>query len=248
MNTNSQSDAFWAHPDPEEIAPGDIFPEIPFSTSPYPTRVIRKYRQNLPPKHAQNLHQLFEHPAETETIAPALRLTSPGGDDCATTTRVRMGMFLTYGSEVDSDLLDVQQKGKVGGRVWLAAPVFDLSELPDHSTGGSRTMRETVRANDSGHTFYLERFPSDPPDHLGYYLEFRRICAVGMQFFLDGKLNRLGTLMPQSKNAMYHQMMWFWTRFELFFHPIKCKTCGTQVQLDVRIEGQNVDVDPWEVD
>jgi hypothetical protein len=32
---------------------------------------------------------------------------------------------------------------------------------------------------------------------------------------------------------------------QLFFHPVKCSSCGSDVRLDVRIEGQNVDVDPW---
>jgi hypothetical protein len=72
------------------------------------------------------------------------------------------------------------------------------------------------------------------------------VCSVAVQFFLDAKPSRIATLMPLSKNAMYHQLMWFWTRFELFFHPIKCKACGAEVRLDVRIEGQNIDVDPWE--
>jgi hypothetical protein len=247
MSTNSQNAAFWAHPDPDEIAPGDIFPDIPFSISPYPTRIIRKYRQNLSPKHAQNLHQLFDYPAEAASVVPAPQLTSRGGDKSSTTTRLCTGIFLTYGSEVDADLADIQRKGKAGGRVWLAAPAFNIADLPDQPAGNdSRTLRDIIKANESGHTFYLERFPSDPPEHLGYYVEFRRVCPVGVQFFLDAKTKRLATLMPMSKNAMYHQMMWFWTRFELFFHPLKCKTCGTDVQLDVRIEGQNIDVDPWE--
>jgi hypothetical protein len=247
MSTNSQSAIFWAHPDPDEIAPGDIFPDIPFCISPYPTRVIRKYRQNLPPKHAQDLHQIFDHPAKTADVAPPVRLDSQGGEESITTTRIRMGMFLTYGSEVDSDLADIRRKGKIGGRVWLAAPAFNLTDLPDKPTGdGSKGFREIVKANESGHTFYLERFPSDPPNHSGYYIEFRKICPIAVQFFIDGKTRRTATLTPTSKNAMYHQMMWFWTRFELFFHPLKCKACGTEVELDVRIEGQNVDVDPWE--
>jgi hypothetical protein len=158
-----------------------------------------------------------------------------------------MGMFLTYGSEVDSDLSAIRQKGKAGSKIWLAAPAFCIADLPDHPVGhDARRIRDIVKANESGHTFYLERFPSDSPEHLGYYVEFRRICPIGVQFFLDAKPDRVATLMPLSKNAMYHQMMWFWTRFELFFHPLKCKSCGTDVQLDVRVEGQNVEVDPWE--
>lgn len=239
MSTNKQNAPFWAHPDPDEIAPGDVFPDLPFSASVFPTRVIRKYRQNLPPKHAQNLQQIFEYPNETPNIVPAVSLYDPGGDDSVSKTRLCRGMFLTYGSEVDSDLLAIEQKGKPGGKVWLAAPIFNISDLP-------ATMREVVKSNESGHTFYLERFPDDDPDHLGYYAEFRRICPIGVQFFLNSKDRRLATLMPTSKNAMYHQMMWFWTRFELFFQPVKCAACGADVQLDVRVEGQNVDVDPWE--
>src|SRR4051794_37204263 len=207
MSTNSQSGVFWAHPDPDEIAPGDIFPNIPFSISPHPTRIIRKYRQNLPPKYAQNLHQLFEHPAETASVAPPARLTVAGGDDSVATTRVCMGMFLTYGSEVDSDLSAIRQKGKAGSKIWLAAPAFCIADLPDHPVGhDARRIRDIVKANESGHTFYLERFPSDSPEHLGYYVEFRRICPIGVQFFLDAKPDRVATLMPLSKNAMYHQM------------------------------------------
>jgi hypothetical protein len=246
--TTSKTAAFWAHPDQKDIAPGDIFPGVPFSISAYPTRLVRKYQQNLPPKHAQNLQQIFEYPRETADIRPPVTLTVPGGDTAVTTARLQMGMFLTYGSEVDSDLLVIAQKGKAGGKLWLAAPVLRLADLPDrpNSAADGRSMRQIVQANESGHTFYLPPFPSDTTDHLGYYVEFRRICPVGAQFFLDAKANRIATLMPQSKNAMYQQFMWFWTRFELFFHPLKCQQCGATVNLDVRIEGQNVDVDPWE--
>lgn len=246
MSTNNDSRAFWAHPDPDEIAPGDVFPDIPFSISPYPTQLVRKYRQNLPPKHAQNLQQLFDVPSQVEAAVPASKLTNPGGDACVTTTRVSMGLFLTYGSELDSDLRHINSGGKVGAKAWLAAPVFPLNEIPDRVIEGTRTMRDVIIANESGHTFYLQKFPDDSPDHLGYYVEFRRICPVGVQFFLDRKGIRRATMMPGTKNAMYQQLMWFWTRFELFFHPLKCDVCGSDVKLDVRIEGQNIDVEPWQ--
>src|SRR5271157_3606280 len=134
-----------------------------------------------------------------------LRSTSACAVDGACTQRFKV--VLVFASR--------RMAGAIRGMSQRTRSPLYYKELSGRCT---RKIRDIVKANESGRTFYLERFPSDPPLHLGYYLEFRRICPIGVQFFLDTKAKRIATLMPMSKNAMYHQMMWFWTRFELFFH------------------------------
>lgn len=242
MSTSSRGSPFWREPG-EYISPGDVYPQVPVSYLVPPLRVIRRYSQNLKQKFDKKLYTLhaFGEPDLTHT------LQQKGGDETVSKSRLELGVLLSWGSEIAQDLKSYEQRGKAGGKTWLAAPVFDLGELPDEKkrtaeeTGQLLSDRDVVRLNTSSHTFYLPSFPGDPPDHLGRYVEFRKICPVGIEFFTQSANDRIATLTPDAKNDMYHQLMWFLTRKELFFHPIACPNCGGEVPLDLEMEGQEVD-------
>ena len=85
--------------------------------------------------------------------------------------------------------------------------------------------------------------PGAPNDD-EYYVELRKLTCVGIKFFQDARGSRLATLMPESLNDLYSNLLWSLTRNEIFFRPIECE-CGRTVALDARFHGQNSDPEPW---
>lgn len=243
MSTSSRGTPFWREPG-GLISPGDVYPQVPASYLPYPLTLIKRYSQNLKPKFDTKLYTIA-----TFGTDPVLKhtLDQPGGDDTVSRSRLAAGMLLSWGSEIEADLRSYQARGKAKGMTWLTAPIFDLSTIQDQKkyrneeTGEELSDRDIVRLNQNSHTFYLPPFASDPQAHLGRYLELRRMCPVGIEFFLEAKGARMATLTPEAKNDMYHQLMGFLTRKKLFFHPIACPECGAQVPLDLEMEGQEID-------
>jgi hypothetical protein len=241
--------AFYAH-QTELISPGDIYPELPFGVSIPPLRVARKSKLN-PPKQfgPQDLRRLFVIPDEAANLKD-LKLSRPEGEETLAYTRIGKGILLSWGSQVEADERDAST-GKVQRKAWLAAPIFKLQDIPengivrDPDTGEELKMRDIVRNNLSHNYFYLPPFPSTPSVD-EHYADFRRITPIGMQFFTAEKINRIATLMPDSLNGLYSRLMWFFTRAELFYRPVRCGSCGTEIQLDVRFHGQNFDAEPWQ--
>jgi hypothetical protein len=246
MSINSRGTPFWGIAT-DLISPGDIFPAIPFGAADFPIQIIRK-GYTPKPGYSQP-YNLFEHPSQTGSKGSKLSLQ--GGDDVVAVARISKALFLSWGSEVEEDIRNYEQSGRFGGRAWLAAPVFELSEIPDgevhrHPEGTKEvSMRQIIAENLTDHCFFLPRLPKDPKNHLGRYADFRKMQAVRMAHFVESG-QREATLMPDSYNDMLHQLFRFFSRADVFLHPIDCPHCGGTVTLDVnRFEGQNTTVQAW---
>jgi hypothetical protein len=243
---------FYAHPT-DQISPGDIFPSIPISVSLPPLRIVRKTNYNPPKQFAdQDLRRLFTLPVDVDKV-PDSHLETKAGEETIAATRVGPVIFLSWGSQVEGDEREMEQaKGKSKGKAWLAAPIYPLGGMQDevepleepdpHRRAG---MREIVRRNQSHNYMYLPPLP-ESVDGREHYIDFRKICPVGIGFFVESKRARLATLTEDSLNVLFSRLMWFFTRAEYFFRPIICNNCGSQVPIDIRFEGQNFDAEPWE--
>lgn len=165
-------------------------------------------------------------------------------------TRVTKGMLLTWGSQIDSDMLTIRNQGRVGKKAWLAAPVFRLLDVPENLNEEDPVshvrvpLRDLIRQNKCRDNFYLPPFPEVEHGE-EHYVELRKITPVGAQFFLDSQETRIVTLKEDSLNELFSALLWSLTRAELFFRPVTCE-CGREVPIDVRFHGQNFDAEPWE--
>jgi hypothetical protein len=242
--------AFYARPT-TLISPGDIFPDIPITISIPPPKILRKSPFNPPAKFAHHdLRRVFTLPQDAAELNKS-QMNTKAGEETLAATRTGMAMFLSWGSQVEADERELLGKGKAQRKGWLAAPIFRLQEIPENAviedpkTGQQVSIREVVRNNLSHNYFYLPQFP-ERIDTNEYYVDFRKICAVGIKFFIDSKGERIATLSESSLNSLFSRLMWFFTRAEYFFKPIACPTCKTEVPVDIRFEGQNFDAEPWE--
>lgn len=242
--------AFYARPT-ALISPGDIFPEIPVSVCTPPLKVARKSQFKPKAKFGpQDLRRIFTLPHEEAGLGSS-NLRTKIGEETLVTTRVGPAMFLSWGSQVEADERDVARSGDTRRKGWLAAPIFELADIPeeaqieDPDTHEKISVREVVKTNSSHNYFYLPPFPG-AVGGAGQYVDFRKICAVGMGFFVSTRSKRLATLAEDGLTLLFSRLMWFLTRAEYFFQPVRCISCGQSVQIDVRFEGQNFEADPWE--
>ncbi|HXC34215.1 MAG TPA: hypothetical protein VNZ56_17190 [Verrucomicrobiae bacterium] len=239
---------FYAHPT-EEISPGDIFPEIPFSVTLAPTKVARQSGWNPPAgRGPAEFRRIFTLPRDQAELANS-QLRTQQGEDVLANMRFGKALFVTWGSEVESTLRRVgEHAGRVGKRSWLAVPIFSLADIPeanteeDPDTHERVPLRQLIRSGKARDDFYLPPFPGQQEEH---YAELRKITSVGIQYFMDARAERSATLTPESLNAMYSHLLWSLTRAELFFRPVRCE-CGREVPIDIRFHGQNFDAEPWE--
>jgi hypothetical protein len=240
---------FYARP-PQELSPGDIFPEIPFTVQLSPIRVARNSAYNPRPGEARPEHKRI-HTLGGADDPPNLRLAYEQGEETLANTRLCKAMFLTWGSEVEGVERRVAENGgRVGKRSWLAAPIYRLDSIPeanleeDPETHERVPYRQLIRQGKARDNFYLPPLP-DALATEEHYVELRKITSIGIKFFLDARGSRLASLMPESLNDLYSNLLWSLTRNELFFHPVQCE-CGLLVPLDLRFHGQNTDPEPWE--
>jgi hypothetical protein len=218
------------------ISPGDIFEMLPYVRVPKPLRVARKIRYTFKDGTVQGeLREILEVGKHKPT--PDFDF-SPPGEDVLSNGKMSRAIFLTYGSEVEGD----ERGGNLHKKEWLIAPVFSLSvfegkTLADPITGDIINLVDAVRDRKSPKYFPLEPLPGQ--DSLGYYVDFRRICALAATHFQEAARPwRLGQV---ALNEFYHQLIWFFTRREIFFQPIQCNKCGARVDLNIVFEGQPVD-------
>jgi len=240
---------FYAHPT-ELISPGDVFPDIPVTVSVPPTKILRKSNFNPKAKFGpQDLRRAFTLPDEAKQLG-ATSIDAPAGEETVAHTRIGLAMFLSWGSQVEADERDVAANGDKGRKRWLAAPIYPLRDIPesavieDPDSKERISIREIVRMNASHHYFYLPPFP-ETADAAGYYVDFRKISSVGMGYFTGARGKRLAALTEESLNLLFSRLMWFFTRAEYFFQPVRC-SCGLEVAIDVRFEGQNIGAEAWE--
>ena len=231
------------------LSPGDVFPEIPFSVGVAPIRVARPSGWNPPAgRGPADFRRIFTLPQDHAALTNPQLLTNQG-EEALANTRVGKALFLTWGSEVESTLRIIHHQNRVGKRSWLAAPIYELGDIPvastdvDPDTGAQVPLRDLIRRGKARDSFYLPAFPGRP-EHEEHYAELRKITSVGVQYFLDGMPNRLVTLTLDTLNEMYSQLLWSLTRAELFFRPVRCVECGHDVPIDVRFHGQNFDAEP----
>lgn len=241
---------FYAHPT-DLVSPGDLFPEIPIAICVPPLKIARKSKYNAPAKFGpQDLRRIYSVPGDGSELKD-LKLSTKHGEESLAWTRVGPVIFLSWGSQVEADERELRIKGKPQNKGWLAAPIYKLDDIPhdatieDPETNERINIRTVVRNNASHNYFYLPPMP----DFRGgeeYYVDFRKINAVGISFFLDSKSKRIASLSEESLNLLFSRLMWFFTRAEYFFRPIRCLNCGEELAVDIRFEGQNFEAEPWE--
>jgi len=115
--------------------------------------------------------------------------------------------------------------------------------MEDPETHERVPLRDLVKQNRVVDYFHL---PSLPGSDSEYVVNFRKICPVGIQFFIEAREERLAALTEDSLAFLYSRLMWFFTRTEYFFRPITCPACNAAVPIDVRFHGQTFDVEEWE--
>lgn len=241
--------AFYARPT-ELLSPGDVFPELPVGSVSYPLKVVRRSGWNPPADRGpQELWRAYSGP-EIETL-PNLRLRSSEGESVIASARGVKAMLLSWGSQIEEDVRNFQSSGRAGGKCWLAAPIFPLSQIPenethpDRETGERILVRDIIKNNQSHLYLYLPPFP-ESHDELGQYLDFRKMTTLPIKFFIDAIASRTVTLHEDGLNMFFSRIMWFLTRAEYFYHPLTCQRCGSEVDVDLQFEGQNVDAEPWQ--
>jgi hypothetical protein len=242
--------AFYSKPN-ALLSPGDIFNELPVGSISYPLKILRKSDYNpSPARGPQDLRRAFAFPGEEHKLKNN-QIRSGEGESIIALGRLCKAMILSWGSQIEEDLRNLEKSGKAHGKVWLVAPIFPLAHIPetqtieDAETGNLISVRQIIIENRSHLYMHLPPFP-ESGDQLGHYLDLRKMTTLPIQYFIDLKEARFAGLHDEGLNLLYSRLMWFFTRVEYFFHPVACQVCGTQVDLDLRFEGQNVDVEPWE--
>jgi hypothetical protein len=217
------------------ISPGDLFDPLPYTRVPKPLRVARKVARTLPRSFAiqGELREILEvgkhHPD------PEFNFEPPGEETVARSPMTR-AIFLTWGSEVESD----QREGKLHKKHWLVAPIFPMDglevETKDSRTGGTVDVAEVIRTGQTPRFFPLPPLPQE--ESKGFYVDFRKICPLAATYFEEHP--RSWRLAPTALNDLYHHLMWFFTRRNIFFGPISCPHCHAPVDLGIVFEGQPI--------
>lgn len=219
------------------VTPGDLFENMAYYRVRYPFKVVRKYAKNLPAKlqTGRELKEVFE--VGKEAPRPPLNF-SPPGEEAIGNLKFARAIFLTWGSEVDSDIRD----GNVASRDWHIAPVFPLADLAKHKTidesGNSIYVSDAIMQGKSPKYFPLPPNPDEPSPEWRY-VDFRRICLVPAVYVSASTRSwRLGA---PALNGLYVHLMWFFTRKKIFFSLIKCPSCGNELSRDEAFEGQKLE-------
>jgi hypothetical protein len=107
------------------------------------------------------------------------RIETPEGEETLASTRVSKAIFLTWGSRVEStERRIVEDNGRIGKQGWLAAPVYNLNDIPagnateDPETHEQVPLRDLIRQGRTRDNFYLPPFPSNPESG-EHYVELR---------------------------------------------------------------------------
>jgi len=242
--------AFYSKPN-ALLSPGDIFSELPVGSISYPLKVLRKSDYNpAPSRGPQDLRRAFAFPDEQDKLKN-LQIRSKEGESVVASARLCKAMLLSWGSQIEEDLRNLEKSGRAQGKVWLLAPIFPLAHIPesqtteDVETGERISVRQIIVENRSHLYMYLPPFP-ETDDRLGHYVDLRKMTTLPIQYFVDARNARFVGLHEDGLNLLYSRLMWFLTRVEYFFHPVTCQRCGTEVEIDLRFEGQNIDAEPWE--
>lgn len=217
------------------ISPGDIFDRLPYGRVPKPLRIARKFPGSLPKNVSVKgeLREILEYGRDDINPNPNF---NPPGEDVLVSVKMAKAMFLTWGSEVEDD----QRSGNLHKKEWLIAPVFSLGELKgagftNSKTGEQINIVDAIKAGKSPKYFPLHPFPGET-ETAGYYVDFKRICSVVATHFTAAP--RHWRLSAPALNDFYHQLIWFFTRREIFFRAIECRACGNPVDLGMIFEGQ----------
>jgi hypothetical protein len=217
------------------LSPGDFFDRLPYHRVPKPLRVARKI--TLPKSYKIPGEVRVIHEVGRDTPKPDFNFDPPG-EEILSNAKMAKAVFLTWGSEVEDD----ERSRELHKKDWLIAPVFPLSPLEgakviDPSSGSMIRMVDAIRTAKSPKFFPLPSFPNEGPEE--YYVDFKKICPLAATHFQG--IPRQWRLSRVALNDFYHQLIWFFTRKQIFFEPIKCKGCGNLVDLGLTFEGQAID-------
>jgi len=213
------------------ISPGDILDKLPPVKLPSALRVARKWSYNLPPKYRVKgeLHDVLEIGKQLDLSASQLE---GAGEHILVNAKAARAIFLTWGSEVEDD----ERSGKVDKKDWLIAPIVPITaELRRQKISStSDSVVDAIVGNKSPRYFYLPGTENMDDS----YIDFRKICPVAAGHVR--KIDRRLRLSGGALNDLYHQLIWFFTRKEIFFKPLTCANCGSDVDLNLIFEGQPV--------
>ncbi len=228
------AEPFYENADPL-ISPGDIFDRLPYHRVPKPLRVARKV--TLPKSSKIQGEVRVIHEVGKDIPKPDFNFDPPG-EEILSSAKMAKALFLTWGSEVEDD----ERSRELHKKDWLIAPVFPLSPLKeakvvDRASGTVIGVADVIRNGKSPKFFPLPSLPNEGVEE--YYVDFRKICPLAATHFQG--IPRHWRLSRLALNDFYHQLIWFFTRKQIFFEPIKCKSCGSFVDLGLTFEGQAVD-------
>src|SRR6267142_3669880 len=96
------------------LSPGDIFPEIPFSVGVAPLRIARRSGWNPPAgRGTADFRRIYTLPQDAAGLQNSTLFTNQG-DEALAHTRITKALFLTWGSEVESTLRNIDRNGRIG--------------------------------------------------------------------------------------------------------------------------------------
>src|SRR5258708_6762245 len=103
--------AFYAKPS-ALLSPGDVFPELPLGTVSHPLKIVRKSDYNPPPSRGPaDLRKVFAFPQDAEAIGK-VEIMSQGGEAVLASARVSKAMLLSWGSQIEEDLRNLEKSGR----------------------------------------------------------------------------------------------------------------------------------------
>ena len=177
---------------------------------------------------------------------------NPKNEEVLSRSRMQLGILLAHDCEIDDDLNFVKEGAKSNSKLWHAAPIFNLSDIApdirvlDSRTNKERALRDMIRSNETNRHFYLDPIPDGKGgvlDSEGHYIDFRRLCPVPMDYFLERIDERLATLQTEQRDRMMAHLFWFFTQAEYLYHPVPCPNCGKEMKLNNPLRGSVVDID-----
>lgn len=215
------------------LSPGDVLGLLPYARVPKPIKVARKYPGSLRGGPAQGDIRLILE-VDKDTPTPPFDFESDG-EEILLKAKMARAVFLTWGSEVDSD----RQDGGLQKKDWLIVPIFPLDRMKggkrDSKTGEMISFAQRV---EEGRSPRFCPLPPLPGEDVKLYVDFRRICPIAATHF--DAIRPEWHLGSQLWNHLFNHLMWFFTRRKIFFGPVSCPNCSQAVDRGVFFEGQAI--------
>ena len=197
------TDSYFESPD-KVLAPGDIFPAVPFPLLKYP---LRTYRPDAKAQRSGHV-QVF---ASEGSAKP--------GDIAHCTFQHLRAMLLSHGCEIDK----VVEPSMSERRHLLVAPVETFSK------SFSPELVERIRAGQQPNRLYLPAV--HPFDKLEQCVDLRRILPVPAKYLVDAQSQRIATLSQTAKADLSAQLGVYFSGLAIYVQDVNCPYCQGQITL-----------------